>query len=78
MIDERPGVSYPDGAQSPESTIYVIYDYARQSDKTILMARFVEEDVVKGTWASDYARQRVLINQATGKPRVNRSSACTR
>jgi hypothetical protein len=66
MIDARPGVSYPDGVQSPEGTIYLIYDYARQADKTILLATFVEEDVLTGTWASDVARQRVLVNQATG------------
>lgn len=67
-IDERPGVSYPDGVQSPDGTIYLAYDYARQADKTILMATFTEEDVANGTWALSRARKRVLINQATGKP----------
>jgi predicted neuraminidase len=68
MIDERPGVSYPDGVQSPEGTIYLVYDYARQADKTILMDTFTEEDVLQGAWASSRARQRLLNNQATGKP----------
>jgi predicted neuraminidase len=67
MLDERAGVSYPDGVQSPEGAIYVVYDYARRADKTILLATFTEEDVVAGAWASRYARQRVLVNQATGK-----------
>jgi hypothetical protein len=67
MVDERSGVSYPDGVQSPDGTIYLIYDYARQADKTILMATFTEEDVLQGAWASSRARQRVLVNQATGK-----------
>jgi len=47
MIDERPGVSYPDGVQSPDGTIYLIYDYARQADRTILMATFTERDVLE-------------------------------
>jgi hypothetical protein len=67
MIDERAGVSYPDGVQSPDGTIYIIYDYARTSAKQIFMATFMEDDVMKGQWASDRARQRVLVNQATGK-----------
>ena len=66
MIDERPGVSYPDGVQGPDGTIYLIYDYRRQADKKILMATFTEEDVLGGAWQSSRARRRVLVNQATG------------
>jgi hypothetical protein len=69
LLDERDGVSYPDGFQSPEGTIYVVYDFARYGDKKILMATFTEEDVLAGAFASPAARSRVLINQATG---VNR------
>ena len=67
MIDERRGISYPDGTQGPDGTIYLIYDYARQADKTILMATFTEKDVINGSWTSNRARQRVLVNQATGQ-----------
>lgn len=67
IIDERAGVSYPDGVQAPDGTIYLIYDYSRTGAKQILMATFLEEDVVKGAFQSSKARQRVLINQATGK-----------
>jgi hypothetical protein len=66
MIDARPGVSYPDGVQSPAGTIYLIYDYQRTRDKQILMATFTEEDVLAGKWSSPVARQRVVVNQATG------------
>ena len=66
MIDERTGVSYPDGVQGPDGTIYLIYDYQRQADKKILMATFAEEDVLQGKWRSPRARHRVLVNQATG------------
>jgi hypothetical protein len=66
MIDEREGVSYPDGVQAPDGAVYVIYDYHRQTDKEILMAVFTEEDVIQGAWVSELARQRVLVNRATG------------
>ena len=71
MLDERGGVSYPDGVQAPDGTIYIIYDYQRVKDKLILMATFTEADVAVGKCVSDRVRRRVLINQATGKnPKV--------
>jgi len=59
-------VSYPDGVQAPDGSIYIIYDYQRQRDKQILMAVFNEADVIAGKFASPGSRQRVLINQASG------------
>ena len=67
LLDERPGVSYPDGVQSQDGTIYIIYDYSRTGDKNILMTTFTEEDVLAGKPVSGKVRQRVLINQATGE-----------
>jgi predicted neuraminidase len=67
MIDERVGVSYPDGVQAPDGTVYLIYDYERVGRKQILMATFTEDDVATGEWKSKPARQRVVVNQATGK-----------
>jgi predicted neuraminidase len=66
MLDERRGVSYPDGVQAPDGTIYIIYDYSRTGAKQILMATFTEADVAQGEPVSDRARLRVLVNQATG------------
>lgn len=66
MVDERAGVTYPDGVQAPDGTIYLAYDFNRILDKQILMATFTEGDVAKGEWVSSKARQRVVINQATG------------
>lgn len=67
MLDERAGVSYPDGVQAPDGTVYIIYDHARTRDRQILMAVFTESDVQSGQWSSPKARQRVVINQATGQ-----------
>ncbi len=66
MIDERPNVSYPDGVQAPDGTIYIIYDFERTGAKQILMATFTEEDVAAGQAMSDKVRQRVVVNQARG------------
>ena len=67
MLDERKGVSYPDGFQTKDGVIYIIYDYNRVSDKKILFATFTEEDILNGNVVSDQARFGVLVNQAFGK-----------
>jgi sialidase-1 len=46
MIDERRGVSYPDGFQSDDGTIYISYDRNRATDGFILMARFTESEIL--------------------------------
>lgn len=74
MIDERPGVSYPDGVQAPDGSIYLIYDFDRTGAKQILMAKFTEADVAAGVWQSPGSRQRVLVNQATGVRRPQESA----
>ena len=66
LLDEREGVSYPDGVQTADGTLYVVYDHGRRSAKEILMAAFTEGDVLQGRCDSDVAALRVLINKATG------------
>ena len=66
LLDERAEVSYPDGTQAPDGTVLVIYDWRRADEKHILMASFTEADILAGRFQSGVARQRVLINQATG------------
>ncbi len=68
LLDERRGVSYPDGTQADDGTVYVIYDYSRYGDKQILMATLTEEDILAREPVSDAARMRVLVNEATGEP----------
>ncbi|PTY03370.1 hypothetical protein DB346_05675 [Verrucomicrobia bacterium LW23] len=65
LLDERAGVSYPDGTQMPDGTLHVIYDYQRTRDKHILLATFTESDVLAGQWQSPRARARQLVNRAT-------------
>lgn len=66
LLDARDTVSYPDATQAPDGTIYVIYDWNRADEKHILLTTFTEADVLAGKYQSSKARQRVLINHATG------------
>ncbi len=47
LLDERVGVSYPDGFQAPDGKIYIQYDYKRECGE-ILLAVFREEDALAG------------------------------
>jgi len=67
LLDEREGVSYPDGVQGPDGRIYMIYDYSRHGAKQILLTVFKERDVAMGGAISGESRLRVLVNQATGE-----------
>jgi len=63
LLDERSGVSYPDGQQSPDGTIHIIYDYSRTGDRGILMATFTEEDAIVGNPASSTVSLRMLVSK---------------
>ncbi|HEY6167008.1 MAG TPA: sialidase family protein [Verrucomicrobiae bacterium] len=65
LLDERVGVSYPDGVQDKDGVIRIIYDFNRTKEKQIFMAAFTESDVAASK-PSDTTRLRVQINQATG------------
>lgn len=67
LLDERLRVSYPDGIQAPDGTLYVIYDYDRKGNKQILMAKFTEEDIIQKQCVSPNTTLQIHVNQATGK-----------
>ncbi|MCC5938249.1 MAG: exo-alpha-sialidase [Lunatimonas sp.] len=48
LLDERPGVSYPDGQQVSDGTIFIIYDFNRTGNQDILMTHFSESDILSG------------------------------
>jgi len=66
VLDERLGVSYPDGEQTPDGLVRIIYDFNRVSDRTILMATFREEDAAAASDVSGVVRLRQLVSQASG------------
>lgn len=63
MLDERTGVSYPDGFQAPDGTIYISYDRNRATDGEILLARFTEQDILKRELVGAKSKLRMLISR---------------
>jgi predicted neuraminidase len=68
LLDEREGVSYPDGQQGPDGMIHIIYDHSRTGAREILMARFAEEDVVSGKLGSAGASLRMEVSKVPPGP----------
>lgn len=64
LLDERAGVSYPDGQQVEDGRIQLVYDYSRTGDREILFATFREEDLLAGKAVSSDCKLRQLISRA--------------
>lgn len=63
MLDERKGVSYPDGFQAPDGTIYVSHDRNRATDGEILLSRFTEEDILARELVGPKSKRKMLISR---------------
>ena len=63
LLDERSGVSYPDGVQDKDGLIWITYDRDRQGDGEILLAKFKEEDVLAGKNVSGAVVLKQSINK---------------
>jgi len=66
LLDERSGISYPDGQQSEEGTIYITYDFDRTGARQILFTTFLEADALAGEAVTDAVRFRQLVSQGSG------------
>lgn len=66
LLDERTGISYPDGFQSDDGYIYVSYDRNRATDGEILMARFTEDDICSGRFGASRSEAKKLISRPLG------------
>ena len=62
LLDERSGVSYPDGVQNKEGLIRITYDRDRGGAGEILLATFREEDVAAGKDVSGEMVLKQVIN----------------
>ncbi|MGE0759432.1 MAG: sialidase family protein [Pirellulaceae bacterium] len=67
MLDERDHITYPDGVQAADGTIYAVYDHNRTPDGIIQMAVFTEEDVRAGRPVSDVLRLKQEIDRLLPK-----------
>jgi hypothetical protein len=63
LLDERGGVSYPDGVQDKDGLIWITYDRDRNGAGEILLAKFREEDVVAGKDVSGAVTLKQIINR---------------
>ena len=63
MLDERKGISYPDGFQAPDGTIYISYDRNRATDGEILLARFTEKDIIARKLVGPKSQLKMLISR---------------
>lgn len=69
LLDERDGISYPDGFVHPDGRIFIQYDRLRAHGE-ILLAVFTEADVEAGYDVSGKVeRKRPLIQSATQRNR---------
>ncbi len=62
VIDDRERVTYPDGCQAPDGTIYVTYDHNRGPGE-IAIARFTEEDILAGKIESPQSKLQMIISR---------------
>ncbi len=63
LLDERGGVSYPDGVQDNDGLIWITYDRDRGGAGEILLAKFREEDVTAGKNLSGAVTLKQVINK---------------
>jgi len=63
LLDERRGISYPDGFQAPDGYIYISYDHLRDREGDIMMARFREEDILAREIVSPRGRLKMQISK---------------
>lgn len=65
MLDERPGISYPDATEGPKGALHVIYDFERTGSRQILLAQFSEKATLLGK-PTRSTRLRVVVNEPPG------------
>ncbi len=63
VIDERNGVSYPDGFQAPGGKVYISYDRERAQIGEILMCQITEEDILAGQLVSQNSKLKMIISK---------------
>ena len=57
LIDQRNGVSYPDGQETEDGKIYIVYDYNRTTNQNIFITSFTEKDIL----TNDYDKSIIKI-----------------
>jgi len=65
VLDERESVSYPDGVESQDGCIYIVYDRGRYKKdmQEILLARITEADIEAGNLVNPRSTLKHVINR---------------
>jgi predicted neuraminidase len=63
LLDERIGVSYPDGVQDRDGLIWIVYDHDRNASGDILLATFREDDVAAGKDVSGIVQLKQTVSK---------------
>lgn len=69
VIEDRPNVTYPDGFQAPDGTIYITYDHNRGPGE-IMLARFTEDDILEGRIVSPQSKLQMVITRPLKKKKT--------
>ena len=75
LLDERSGVSYPDGVQAGDGLIWITYDRDRGGAGEILLAKFKEDDVIAGKDTSGTVSLKQVVNKLDKPSRETRPTA---
>ncbi len=68
LLDERLNAAYPDVCETPDGTLFILYDRDRRNGGFIHMARIREEDVMAGELVSAGSRLRMTVNHTRPVP----------
>ncbi len=66
LLDERAGVSYPDGVQDVAGRLWIIYDYGRYTAGDILLASVTEDEVLAGIISTPESFLQRVVNHSGG------------
>jgi predicted neuraminidase len=69
LLDERHGVSYPDGVEDRDGVIWITYDRDRGGNGEILLAKFKESDALAGSNVSCAVHLKQVVNRIE-RPRL--------
>jgi hypothetical protein len=67
LLDERNGVSYPDGFQAPDGIIHIVHDRERSKERDILLHRITEGDILAGKLVTPGSQTKMMVSKALGK-----------
>ena len=63
VLDGREMVSYPDGQQTADGSIWIIHDWGRYAGGEIIASHVTEEDIAAGKLISPESKLNIIISR---------------